>query len=477
MDLIFWAGTEASAHEHREQTRLILSDPRLADPQAFATSNDDSAALDVTAEGVAIIPISGSLTAHSSFWTWLAGGQSYDSIRSSLVAAADDSSIKHILLNIDSPGGSVAMLQDAADLISEVGKIKPVTAYTGGSMQSAAYFLGANAKKVVASQMAQVGSVGVMAVLREQSKAMEEAGVKAHVIKTGKFKALGNPYEPISEDDLKIIEARLQPLHEAFVDHVASARSIPRGTVSTKIANGMTFSAQEALDLKLIDGIGTLDSVVGQIRKSIKSKESTMAKKQTPVLSAAAQAAAVAEGAVLGDNVLDQPEATPPSSEASPPPTTSGEAPPAGPPTTATGEGDGAPSASSASAGFETGLETYLKGEVKTLTAEAAELKAKLATLEASHAQLAANESGLKSIVVASLNHLNLALGRSVDASFADLPAETLVKMHSNARKDFEDVFPVGGAAFSRNTAPPTSPSGDPKVHKIKPGDARLVRP
>ncbi len=138
----------------------------------------------VGTDGVAVIPMSGPL---------FKGGSKFSSastvdVRRAVRQARDDPEVRGILLHIDSPGGHVAGIQELADEVRATDKVKPVHAHLDDLGASAAYWVASQARHVTANATAQVGSIGVVAIVEDSSGAAELQGVKVHVVATGERK-------------------------------------------------------------------------------------------------------------------------------------------------------------------------------------------------------------------------------------------------------------------------------------------------
>lgn len=262
-----WAGSEASL-----QTVLDAQEAIAARMAAGTWDDDDEdeegPRLLQVQDGVAVVSIKGSLVNSDSWWNGLFGLTGYPEIREAMVAAATDPEVKQIMLDIDSGGGSVAGVSDTATLIRMINdKVKPVTAFTGGSMYSAAYWLGSSAGRVHADKMAGVGSVGVIATHMEKSKALAEAGIGVNVIRAGKYKALANSVEPLSEDGRKQIQAHVDAAYKVFVGHIAEMRGKTYDYADQTMAQGQEFVASDAMNVGLIDGVTTFDALMSDLKE------------------------------------------------------------------------------------------------------------------------------------------------------------------------------------------------------------------
>ncbi len=199
-------------------------------------------------DGFAVIRVRGSLTAEP---TWF-GGSSYAKIADAARAADADSRVERILLDIASPGGTVAGGFEAAAGLARLNK--PLYAWANGQMTSGAFLIGTAAKMIGAPKTAQIGSIGVITAHVDESKLDEKIGVKVTYLTAGKYKAFGNPSEPLSDAARSYIQERLDALYSIFVDVVAKTRGMSiEKTLAA--ADGKVFLAQDAMDAGLVDGI------------------------------------------------------------------------------------------------------------------------------------------------------------------------------------------------------------------------------
>jgi signal peptide peptidase SppA len=200
------------------------------------------------ADGVATISITGPLLPTTDeFDRVMLGATSLDEVRSTVESAAADPSVTSIVLNIDSPGGTVRGTPEAADAIYEAAKIKPVRAHTSGTMASAAYWLGSQATSVSMTRSASVGSIGVMVPHIDQSKRAEMLGVKVELFTTGKFKAAGFPGTSLTESQRELIQERIDQVFGEFKSAVTrQGRKIP-----AEAMQGQSFYGPQAESLGL----------------------------------------------------------------------------------------------------------------------------------------------------------------------------------------------------------------------------------
>lgn len=211
----------------------------------------------------AVINVRGSLTTNYVSWHKQLPSYvtSYESIVEALAIATVDKDVKRIVMNFATGGGTSRGVDMASEAIRKANLIKPVIAHTDSHMFSGGYWLAANAGKITASKMAEVGSIGTILVLENYKDAAEKEGVKYHVLRAGEHKALGMPMEELSQEAKDYLQNSVDKTNKFFIDHVSTKRSL---MVSERKnwADGKTFYAEEALSLGLIDKIATLSDLI-----------------------------------------------------------------------------------------------------------------------------------------------------------------------------------------------------------------------
>ena len=210
--------------------------------------------------GTAIIPIFGPMMKFESKF----GGSSTLVVRKQIRDAANDSRINAILLHIDSPGGHVAGTKELADDVVSANAKKPVFAHIDDLGASAALWVASQARQIFANTMAQVGSIGVFAVVEDASEAFEKAGIKVHVISTGKFKGEFVDGTEITKAQLEEAQKRIDGINEHFLDAIKIGRNLDDKKLK-EIADGRIFDAAKAKELGLIDGVQSLDMTLEHI--------------------------------------------------------------------------------------------------------------------------------------------------------------------------------------------------------------------
>ena len=212
--------------------------------------------------GSAIIPIEGTIARRMNMFSRISGGASTELIARDFKAALADPSVKQIILNIDSPGGSIDGLQELATLIRDSRGQKPIYSITGGTMASAAYWIGSSADKVfIASDTTRTGSIGVVMSHLDVSKAEDRLGYKTTEIYSGKFKRIASEYKPLSEDGLAYLQSMTDYLYSVFIGEVSANRGISIDD-ALKMADGKIFIGKQAIEVGLVDGVSTLEDLI-----------------------------------------------------------------------------------------------------------------------------------------------------------------------------------------------------------------------
>lgn len=277
-----------------DAARGALRTGRLSVPAAAAASTVAQPAQ--TGPGVAVIPLTGVLTPHGSMLSWLFGGDSrgVQGFRDSLARAVGNAEVAAIVLDIDSPGGSVGLVPEAAADVRAAREIKPVIAVANTMAASGAYYIGAQADELYVTPSGMVGSVGVYYVHEDWSKANEEFGVDITYIYAGKYKTEGNPDEPLSDEGRARWQADADTLYAMFTEDVAKGRGVSAATVRSDYGEGRCLLAQDAVDAAMVDGIDTLQAVLARTLETAVTSSGASARRVGRIVtpSRGAQAAA-----------------------------------------------------------------------------------------------------------------------------------------------------------------------------------------
>ena len=226
-----------------------------------------------TSGAIAVLPLHGIVTQRSSWLSWLFGGISTDKFGEVFDSVVEDKRISAIIIDVDSPGGSVYGVQELSRRIFNARSKKPITAIVNSVMASAAYWIASAAGTVVITPSGQAGSIGVVAVHFEASKYDEKEGFTYTVIKAGEHKAEDNSYEPLTEEARDYIQGEVDGYYKSFVADVARNRGVSEEFVEKKFGQGRMQSAKDAKASRLVDGIATFDEVINKLSKQLNQKK------------------------------------------------------------------------------------------------------------------------------------------------------------------------------------------------------------
>jgi signal peptide peptidase SppA len=462
-----WMGDQASAQVSLDQ----LAAMNQAVMRGTAPSDRSTPDSEYSLHGnVAVVSVSGPLVNIDSPLARFFGMASYPIIRNDLIGASQDQNTKAIVLSISSGGGTPNGLSDTSALIRQISDAGiPVYAHADGIMGSAATWLGVSADKVFASDLATVGSIGVVAVHKDYTKALENEGIKATVLRSGEFKALGGPYEPLTDKAKAELQSKMDKLNELFVNHVAERRGVSPAVVDSRMGQGREFIGAQAQAVGLIDGITSLDKLVQSLQGSIDQRKPTHGTENPTVKKRLLTQQAVnliAEGVEITAAVADTPEVpkdAPQTPEALETPEPKEAAP------AAQGE---VVSATLEATPSDPSLVSYLQAQVAESQEKLLAANLKAAQMETEMTAMKATHDQMKGIVAISVNRMRVAMGgASMDLS--SLPAEVILAEHSKALGDFTKTFPVGGVAAAASVEPEAQ---TPAAQAIRPGVLRAVR-
>jgi protease-4 len=182
-------------------------------------------------------------------------------IISELKDYSKDSSVKAIVIRVDSPGGAVAPSQEIYEEILKIKEKKKVVVSMGSVAASGGYYISAPADKIVANPGTLTGSIGVIMEIPNVSGLMKKIGVSAEIIKSGKNKDIASMYKSLTKEQRDILQEVLDDVHEQFISAIADARNIEFEEVK-KIADGRIFTGKKAKQIGLVDEIGNLQDAI-----------------------------------------------------------------------------------------------------------------------------------------------------------------------------------------------------------------------
>lgn len=428
---------------------------------------------------VGIVYVNGTLVTEYAWYNRYLNQVSYDEIRSASVDLVNKGA--RVLLNVyRTSGGAANGISAAAEFQKEL-ESQGVESYSYGEtmMLSGGYWLGASGKKVFTEKMNLSGSIGVVLVHISQKDLLDKLGITATVIRMGEFKALGTPYEKLTEAAREDIEGRMRGIYDLFLDHVGEFRKLSRQHLIDTAAEGRVFMGQQAVEAGLADGILTFDKVLKYISGQVSSKaqvpgsaisspqyrtgEDDMKHRILTKAGTAAVASGVPEADALKDPQLSEEVEETPAAAAAPEPKTEAEnqpAPAADPAPAAVVETPEAPK-----------VDADMMGKLMDLSAKLALAEQKVSDLTNQISLAGADREGLRKIAVSAINRMQIPLGYAA-SDFAGVSDSALFGTWEKINTDFQNKFPGSARARTASDADqqPTSNANYAPV-----GNANLV--
>lgn len=255
----------------RAKLEVILGvlGPRLAGgfADAVPVPADPAPVAVMAQDGIAVIPIVGTLVSRSGYVDAASGLLSYCDIGDAIAGAMSDPAVQGIILDMDSPGGEVGGLFDLVDRIGALKVGKPLWAIANESTLSAAYAIASAADRIYVTRTGEVGSIGVVAAHVDKSGADAKAGLSWSFVFAGDRKVDGNSHGALSERARADVQADVDRLYADFCALVAANRGLTVETV--RATQAAIFRGDLALRAGLVDRIGTLDAAMADMMAEI----------------------------------------------------------------------------------------------------------------------------------------------------------------------------------------------------------------
>ena len=203
--------------------------------------------------GVAVIPVCGTLVQRTGTLRPYSGMSGYDGIRQNFLTALADPAVEAIVLDVDSPGGEVAGCFDLVDTIYSARGMKPIWSVLNEHAYSAAYAIASAADRITVPRTGGTGSVGVICMHVDMSKALDKAGLSVTIIQYGARKADGQEIAPLSKEALARFQADIDTMGDLFVSTVARNRGLSAATVRDTQAS--TFLGARGVEIGFADAV------------------------------------------------------------------------------------------------------------------------------------------------------------------------------------------------------------------------------
>ncbi|MGI8655470.1 MAG: S49 family peptidase [Pyrinomonadaceae bacterium] len=212
-----------------------------------------------TRSGVATIPVEGAIFRHADMFTDMSGGTTVETLAQDFNRALNDQSVESIVLLIDSPGGEVNGINEFSNHIFEARGTKPIIAYVAHTGASAAYWIASAADEIVADATAALGSIGVVAAMRDPSKQ------NTRDIEFVSSQSPNKRPDPTTEKGKAQIQFYVDATAQVFIDTIARNRSVSTETVANDFGAGGLLVGQMAVDAGLADRLGSYEELLSEL--------------------------------------------------------------------------------------------------------------------------------------------------------------------------------------------------------------------
>lgn len=250
--------------------------PRAMDDEDFTPRKSAyemrrDAAARMSAGGVAVVCCYGVIVQRAGMMTEWCGGTSTQQLVSWLRELERDEACSQILIDFDTPGGSVYGVAEAGAEIRRIRAVKPIVGISNSLCASAGYWLGSQCSELYITPGGEAGSIGVYQMHQDWSRYMQELGVETKFLSAGKYKVEGNPYEPLNEEAQGFLVSRVKDYYDDFIGAVAKGRGVSVDAVRNGMGQGRVLGGDQCVAEKMADGVMTMDEVMRKMQRSIKS--------------------------------------------------------------------------------------------------------------------------------------------------------------------------------------------------------------
>lgn len=278
MDKIFKAmGMYPWAIQKNELEKIVAIATRSGEIEALRTKHGQPMNNNRKTEirnGIAIIPVTGSIFRYANMFTEISGGTSTQMLALDIQEALENKDIRGILLDIDSGGGQANGISELSQMIFNARASKPIKAYIGGSGASAAYWIGSAASEVIINDTGVAGSIGAMLSFEDDSEAMAAQGIK-------EVKIISS-VSPLKNSDSEL-QALVDSLGQIFVENVAKNRATTTENVLKNYGQGGLFVGKDAVNAGLADRVGTFEDVLSSFGGGISQRGGGLTAKQKQI--------------------------------------------------------------------------------------------------------------------------------------------------------------------------------------------------
>lgn len=221
---------------------------------------------------IAVLPVCGIIDARDSWILQVLGGTAIDSLMEAVDICLNEPRIGGVVFDFHTPGGSAYGVKVAADAIAKARSEKPMVSVVRYMMASAGYYLGSSTSRIIAEPGSYTGSIGVVLEHYDESKKLEQDGVKPTIMRIPEFKMEQHSAEPLTDAAKSNMAARIAEIYDDFTADVARYRGTDQKNVKANYGQGRVLSPKDALAAGMVDRIGTFAEVIEQMASGTMSR-------------------------------------------------------------------------------------------------------------------------------------------------------------------------------------------------------------
>jgi protease IV len=210
------------------------------------------------------------------------GESMVDDLRWELEQARDDENVRAVVFEVDSPGGEVTASDMIYNAVVKTRAKKPVVVYMESLAASGGYYVSCGGKYLIANETSITGSIGVIIQTLNYEQLFNKIGLAAVVFKSGKFKDMLNGARPITPEEREFVQSFVMKTYDKFLGIVAKERNLPADGLRNGIADGRILSGRDALDDKLIDGLGQIEDAYAKAKELGRAADAKIVKYGPP---------------------------------------------------------------------------------------------------------------------------------------------------------------------------------------------------
>ena len=232
-----------------------------------------------SSDKIAVIPLRGLI---SSSLDGNVGDSMVDDMRLALQQAREDENVRAVVLEIDSPGGEVTASDVIYNWVVKTRAKKPVVVYMGSLAASGGYYVACGGKYLMANETTITGSIGVIIQTLNYEQLFNKVGLASVVFKSGKFKDMLSGTRPVTPEEREFVQSFVMKTYDKFLGIVATERNLPADQLRDTIADGRILSGKDALENKLIDGLGQIEDAFEKAKELGNARQATVVKYGPP---------------------------------------------------------------------------------------------------------------------------------------------------------------------------------------------------